>query len=497
MGRCCWKCRPLNFPHASEVTKHPNHLRLGITIDAVKDFLHHVGWPRDYTRNPQDVNRNDELQSKCGRKQVMGYDLVTFIRGWLEERDYEEFSVAEVMMAAGHPGVKPADFFLSHCQVELVQTTLDAMSMAGRRRRCSTPAFFLDYFILRQCKAGDFDPVRVRRAIGEIAHTVVVLDPHVHPWPRSHTLTYQPEALHRLWCVFELYSSLATQATISGVYTLPGLQCLNPETIKAISVEDCKATQDQDKKDLLRSIRNDTVWTIARINSELRVTMYQASVTAVWQSLMWKVVPYVVYYAVCCAIVAFPVIYFGIFRPAPNAEDCDTSAPILIWLFRQALLSIILAQSFAEMKTSGSSIHELSMHFCGCRTQTACLTYPLRLACCFGAAILGLAMAPFFLFRMLRRCCCRSLRPCRWLRVGTWFASERDFIFTFVVLEMVDFTVQLLLTEDYGRGVALLWWFASLQTVLFVRVLWARFQVTQPLAQAVSPQLEFLQGNHV
>lgn len=196
----------------------------------------------------QDVNRNDELQSKCGRKQVMGYDLVTFIRGWLEERGYEEFSVAEVMMAAGHPGVKPADFFLSHCQVELVQTTLDAMSMAGRRRRCSTPAFFLDYFILRQCKAGDFDPARVRRAIGEIGHTVVVLDPHVHPWPRSHTLTYQPEALHRLWCVFELYSSLATQATISGVYTLPGMQCLNPETINAISVEDCKATKDQDKK---------------------------------------------------------------------------------------------------------------------------------------------------------------------------------------------------------------------------------------------------------
>lgn len=189
--------------------------------------------------------------------------------------------------------------------------------------------------------------------------------------------------------------------------------------------------------------------------------------------------------------------------PGPNAEESDTTGFILIWLIRQALLSIILALSFAEMKTSGSSIHELSMHFCGCRTQTACLTYPLRLACFFIPAIpfLCLAMAPFFLFRMLRRCCCRCLRPCRWLRVGTWLASERDFIFTFVVLEMVDFLWQLVFTPDvdkkYGRGVTLLWWFASLQTVLFVRVLWARFQVTQPLAHAVSPQLEFLQGNHV
>lgn len=505
MGRCFWRCRPLHFPPPSEVRNHSNHLCLGLTIDAVKDFLHHVQWPRDYVRNPEDVNRNGELQSKCGRKQVMGYDLVTFIRAWLEDKGYQEFSVAEVMMSAGHPGVKQADFFLSHCQVELVQTTLDAMSMAGRRRRCSTPAFFLDYFILRQCKKGDFDPANVRRAIGEIGHTVVVLDPHVHPWPRSHALTYQPEALQRLWCVFELYSSLTTKATISGVYTLPGMQCLKPETINAISVEDCKATHDQDKKDLLRSIRKDKVWTITRINSALQETMHQASVIAIMQALMWKVVPFVLVSVIvgfCILAVEFwPHGGVSTTTPGPNDEEWDTALYIWFWVFRQALLSIILAESFAEMKTSGSSICELLLHLCGCRTQTSCLTYPVRLAFCFSHAILGLLMLPFLLLRMLRVCCGRYLRPSRWLRVGTWYASERDFVFTLIVLEMADLMPQLFWTKDqdkkYGHCATMLWWFASLQTVLFVRVLLVRFQVAQILAHTFPPQPELLQHNHV
>ena len=83
------------------------------------------------------------------------------------------------MYAANHPGIRiKADMFLSHVQSELIKVTIKAMRAARRYHKCglADPAFFVDYFALRQCLS-DFVPHDVLDTIGSIGHTVLVLDP--------------------------------------------------------------------------------------------------------------------------------------------------------------------------------------------------------------------------------------------------------------------------------------------------------------------------------
>lgn len=498
-----------------------DHLCYGVTLDAVKDFLSFVDWPHGYQRSFQDETQNGVLRSKCGRKQVMGYDLVAFIRDWLERNNYTEFSVAEVMMAAGHPGVKQAALFLSHCQCELVSTTLNAMSRASSF--CGDTAFFLDYFILRQCQPGDFDPIQVKDAIRRIGHTVVVLDPHIHPWPVPVSPnTYKPEAIARVWCAYEMYCSLATGTMLSGVFTFDGIKCLDPEAGDVISIEDCQSRNPQDRITLLQQIRSDNIWSMDDINTNLEQAVRRASAAAAFKLVILKVI------APCSAVALLYVFALGALMTCQHSTRCTdwmtelTSkveipaffADVIQDLFiRQFLLVSILGVALAELKITGRDVHvvctaygsQLKQFFCRCWRRillVVVLTFPVWIIV-FSFAVVCLAylsflfiVLPFGMFRLVR-CCFRCCCPLRKVHVNSWYAYQSDFFSIVAVLLFIDliFYDSIFTDSPYSIPCQFVVWILSVPTFLFVAVLWARINQPQDVL-AQNPPIALLPANH-
>lgn len=527
MAPCHFR-RGFTLPPATEVQSVQDHLCYGVTLDAVQDFLSFVEWPHGYQRSFQDETQNGVLRSKCGRKQVMGYDLVAFIRDWLERNDYSEFSVAEVMMAAGHPGVKQADLFLSHCQCELVSTTLNAMSRASSF--CGDTAFFLDYFILRQCQPGDFDPIQVKDAIRRIGHTVVVLDPHIHPWPVPVSpSTYKPEAIARVWCAYEMYCSLATETMLSGVFTFDGIKCLDPEASDVISLEDCQSRNPQDKIKLLQQIRSDNIWSMDDINTYLEQAVRRASAAAAFKLVILRVM------APCSAVALFYVFTYAFmwkcqkstgctdwFRELPSKVEISGfgnladffSDVIADVFFRQFLLVSILGVALAELKITGRDVRvvctaygsQLKQFFCRCWRRIlliVVLTFPVWLIVLVAVAYLALfsffgIVLPFGMFRLVR-CCFRCCCPLRKIHVNSWYAYQSDFFSIVAVLLFIDWMIffEPVMTElsDYSTPFQFVSWILSVPTFLFVAVLWARISQPQEVL-AQNPPIALLPANH-
>jgi len=143
----------------------------------------------------QRASKNNWIESD----EIVGYDLQCAIQDALRENGLQDFSLAEVMLACGHPGVGLACVFLSHVQQETVQFTLKACkNYACKTWKLAEPFFWLDYFTLRQCQK-DFNLNKVFDIIKRIGNTVLVAE----------ALHAVPLAVTRTFCVYEVYSTVA------------------------------------------------------------------------------------------------------------------------------------------------------------------------------------------------------------------------------------------------------------------------------------------------
>jgi len=191
----------LPWPTAEQVRNAndlSNHALLGIALFGCWDFLDACGWPDAYERSLEDVRRNGELV----RGQEIRYDLASYIRHFMAEQGYNQFSVLEVMKAAGHPWVGRAEALLSHVQSERVSQTLKLLKNVGFSKRC-----LIDYFSFRQCIT-DFVPDRIDDAIGHIGETVLGLSQS----PAGNALLFT-----RVWCVFELQCTIKNRCEMQAV----------------------------------------------------------------------------------------------------------------------------------------------------------------------------------------------------------------------------------------------------------------------------------------
>mmetsp|Transcript_28859 Transcript_28859/g.55666 ORF Transcript_28859/g.55666 Transcript_28859/m.55666 type:complete len:627 (+) Transcript_28859:62-1942(+) len=309
-----WSCRrscsglekkpAWKWPDPQRIQQHPSHLSLGLTLEAMNDFLDAVGWPYEYERidivlvSVPPGNSGFELDWETGRitglvagspaeasglmvgwtlqniegeaynKELLrsymdgsepfdatfnalghwitqdfgprriceecGYDLVNHIRDEFRLLNYERFSVAEVMLSMGHPGVRQADKLLSHAQAETVQATLQGVQLCGPDR-----SVFVDYFCVRHLQETSVS--QMAQAITDIGHVVIHLDP-VTAWT-TRLPSFAAEAPRRLWCLFEALAVLphpsqaatcsSSPAPLLGVMSLAGYltMIVSPDSI--------------------------------------------------------------------------------------------------------------------------------------------------------------------------------------------------------------------------------------------------------------------------
>jgi len=209
------------LPWPDPVRQLDDHQLCAITVDAADDFLEAIGWPDSYSRSNASVQMNGPLK----RGKELGYDLADHIRAFLVLMRYESFSVVDILMAVGYPGVGLFPlFFLSHVQAEAWTVTREGMLTGAWKhagvvqsllvhmlpflswflefRSCSV---WVDYFVLRQ-KQKDSTTKGIKRVIAHIAYTCVLCAPL--------PCRVKPEAMTRIWCVFEFISTQRVEAPL-------------------------------------------------------------------------------------------------------------------------------------------------------------------------------------------------------------------------------------------------------------------------------------------
>jgi len=214
-----------------ELEAPKRHLLRGITLEAADDFLKSVGFPDRYKRSAEDNERNGMLEKKVA---ATGYDLVRHIRNvWVMMR-YTNWSVVEVLEAAGYPfhvDLSPW-CFISHVQSETWKKTRWGMIQAGRSkttlfywmfqpwtlRAPRTIPMWIDYFSLRQCQ-NDFRPKPMAGVIETIGHTIIFNFPMKDPSRCCYCPCFLPEMAGRIWCLFELDITLRSGCRLSTVCT--------------------------------------------------------------------------------------------------------------------------------------------------------------------------------------------------------------------------------------------------------------------------------------
>lgn len=231
------------------------HLQHGISKAMLFAFLHFAGMvfrgehrpPEWYGAGFPDVNAND-LENF-----LTGYEICELIRDFMRSGGWVALSVVELLKALGANGVGMATVFLSHSQAEPLNVTLRAMGDAEFLYGLAT-LFFVDYVCIRQLLDDDFKPDRVRELIGKVGHTVLLLTPRGSPW-----------ALGRVWCVYEILSTLSEKSRLSAIPALtndedaaidkPGSEDLK-EWVRAedVKVENCQARRAKDKDMILSLI---------------------------------------------------------------------------------------------------------------------------------------------------------------------------------------------------------------------------------------------------
>eukprot|EP00929_Paragymnodinium_shiwhaense_P098161 TRINITY_DN59695_c0_g1_i1.p1 TRINITY_DN59695_c0_g1~~TRINITY_DN59695_c0_g1_i1.p1 ORF type:complete len:447 (+),score=80.55 TRINITY_DN59695_c0_g1_i1:374-1714(+) len=146
------------------------------------------------------------IEKEVVDRYLTGYEACDLARDFLKghHSSWESLSVLEVLHSQACPGVGlKATRFFSHCQAEPILDSL--LALFGNVRTHSPGAlFFFDVVSIRQLSNGDFKPATVEQVIGEIGHTVLMLYP-----------LREEIATKRLWCVYEIASTVITDAVMS------------------------------------------------------------------------------------------------------------------------------------------------------------------------------------------------------------------------------------------------------------------------------------------
>eukprot|EP00929_Paragymnodinium_shiwhaense_P102633 TRINITY_DN65843_c0_g1_i1.p1 TRINITY_DN65843_c0_g1~~TRINITY_DN65843_c0_g1_i1.p1 ORF type:complete len:287 (-),score=16.46 TRINITY_DN65843_c0_g1_i1:82-864(-) len=144
----------------------------------------------DYSRDEEKLAWVTTLYGE----RLTGYDFATAIRKEWKDHGLQAFSVCEVLR--GCDGVGLADVFLSHLQLESLQSTLDSMDGYLFGPDPNIVRFFVDYVSLRQCQS-DFSLPGVMETIETIGTTLMCL--------HSDAQSY----FKRSFCVFEVFATVA------------------------------------------------------------------------------------------------------------------------------------------------------------------------------------------------------------------------------------------------------------------------------------------------
>jgi len=216
-----------------------DHLLIGIRCTEAEDFLATCGWPTNYTRSDADVSRNGPLE--VGKGKETGYDLAKYIKNFLRQQSLQQFAIAEVLCAAWNMGCRSyARIFLSHAQAEPWLVTLRLM-----RRISLLASIWVDYFCLRQCLS-DFDPPKIRAAIGVFGDTRAGLS--ILPGKKI------PEMLTRVWCGYEIYSSILQKAKVHCVASHHEVLWELRDDDFYFDLAKCEATNPADKEQLMEHL---------------------------------------------------------------------------------------------------------------------------------------------------------------------------------------------------------------------------------------------------
>eukprot|EP00929_Paragymnodinium_shiwhaense_P071272 TRINITY_DN36243_c0_g1_i3.p1 TRINITY_DN36243_c0_g1~~TRINITY_DN36243_c0_g1_i3.p1 ORF type:complete len:289 (+),score=44.30 TRINITY_DN36243_c0_g1_i3:118-984(+) len=249
------------------------HLRLGITLDGLSTLLSSKAYDLKALRQTAEwaaafqgmVARDEETDKslKCpwfSEACMNGYEACLASKLNVVKAGLPDFSVCELLYCRGTAAVDRAGFFLSHAQFETVNMTLDAMRTFYRHRpelRMNTP-FFVDIVSVRQGVQGDFDENKVPAVIASTGCLVLLAEPCLNP-----------EALKRLWCVYEVFcaatSSTKIQVAVASTDEVrpiadkargEGNEVLNPllASVKTLDVMRAEARDPADKERVQKKI---------------------------------------------------------------------------------------------------------------------------------------------------------------------------------------------------------------------------------------------------
>lgn len=370
------------------------------------------------------------------------------------------------------------------------------------------PSFFVDYFILRQCKM-DFLPERVEKAIAEIGHTVIVLDPHVRALPP----TCKPEAIDRVWCCYEMCCTIKCKAKISGVLTSPGFWCLDPFASDEVDVRLAKALWDGDKQKLLDFLGTMNVDAAEKVNANIQGAIQRSCASATEQLLSEVLMS--CFLAACIAVLAY-ICLFYVNRSGFLPEQLVQADAVLAYVVRQLILLVLFGGVLVEMKTS-TFLSRLRLLCEALRTNFDSLTLLSFLQGCAGFACLltrfilvacfGTFGIPLRLLRHLRKSCKYDDAQHR-CSVGPLYTSKAELFSAFAFLLLCDVGIVGGLWHENGHHEAFLdsgnvttmpgsvvgrcvWFFVSLPEILvllLLLLLWQqhRTRVSQDSDEAAS-----------
>jgi len=246
-----------------------NHLALGLTRFAFRDAL--VELLPGYCRHNA-WSRWQWLKQEQPQREWMSYDVIVAIQLELAKRGLGQYSLAQVMSVAKHPGASKANCFLSHRQDEEIWETCAAMKHYART--CwREPVFWIDVVSLKQSWdaevyqnkmgnafvgdiqfPGDFTFPRIKRCIQNIGNTVMVTQHHGSI----------PSAMDRIFCIFEVYattcknesSSRLAKFHIASSFMYPKLCVVKDHQIR-VDVEAAKSTNPDARMTILNNLRDD------------------------------------------------------------------------------------------------------------------------------------------------------------------------------------------------------------------------------------------------
>jgi len=215
-----------------------DHLLMGISAWGFSECLSSTRFPETYSRSPRDVEKNGEQK----RGEEIGYDLAAHIRTFMCKMGYAEFSLLEVLRAAGHSQVRYADGLLSHIQSEKVWQTYRLLLNSVR-------TLFVDYLTLRQNQK-DFKAKIVKETIGVLGCVVFGFSKTSGELKHCCETKGEVKLFTRVWCIFELYCAADKECNVCAV-TASIIPWVIPQVATLVDVNQMEASDENDRQEII------------------------------------------------------------------------------------------------------------------------------------------------------------------------------------------------------------------------------------------------------